>query len=49
MLFFWTLYSLKDLKKIYHSFHKKTLSSQTAKLFNIDSNNKYFLSTKSAY
>ncbi len=31
------------------TFHKKTLSGQTAKLFNIDSNNAYSLTTTSAY
>ncbi len=34
--------------KIYHSFHKN-IKQHNYSIFNIDNNNKYFLSSKSAY
>ncbi len=47
MLFFWNFYSTKNAEqnKKYHSFHKMLISTTVYKI----DNNKFFLSSKSAY
>lgn len=46
MLFYWTFYLLKNLKKKNDSFHYNIMQLIVS---NIDYNKKHFLNTKSAY